>query len=94
MPWSDPLARLAGSAVASLAGQHDEALNGLHEAADRFERADMKLYLAVTRRRIGQLRRDDIGRQHLRDGDEWMSGQGIKNPAALTRTLAPGFPEA
>ena len=92
MPWSDPMSRLITAAIASVDGRHDDALRDLHDAADGFERADMTLYLAVTRRRIGQLRPDDVGSACLRDSDRWMANQGVKNPAALSRMIAPGFP--
>ena len=62
-------------------------------AAARFDFADMKLYLAVTRRRIGALQDDAAGRALKGEADEWMAAQDIKNPAAMTRTLAPGFPD-
>ena len=52
----------------------------------------MKLYAAVARRRIGALQDDAHGRELQRQADEWMAAQNIKNPAAMTRTLAPGFP--
>ena len=64
-----------------------------HDAVDRFERADMKLYAAVTRRRIGALQDDARGRELRRQAEEWMAAQNIKNPAAMTRMLAPGFPD-
>jgi hypothetical protein len=70
------------------------ALGYLDDAADRFERADMSLYLAVARRRIGALQDDAMGRAVLRQADQWMAAQTIKNPAAMTRMLAPGFPDS
>ena len=68
------------------------ALGLLHDAAARFDRADMKLYAAVTKRRIGALQRRD-GRALKREAEEWMAAQNIRNPVAMTRTLAPGFPD-
>ena len=64
-----------------------------HDAADRFDRADMQLYAAVARRRIGALQHDEQGRELQRRADEWMAEQNIKNPVGMTRMLAPGFPE-
>ena len=51
----------------------------------------MKLYAAVARRRIGLLQDDERGRELGRQADEWMATQNIRNPAAMTRMLAPGF---
>ena len=52
----------------------------------------MKLYAAVARRRIGALQ-DDARARAEATGRGWMAAQDIKNPAAMTRTLAPGFPD-
>jgi hypothetical protein len=65
----------------------------LHAAVERFERADMNLYAAVARQRIGALQHDAAGRDMLRQSDEWMAAQCIRNPAAMTRMLAPGLPD-
>ena len=51
----------------------------------------MTLYLAVTRRRIGELPDDGGAAICLRDSDRWMADQSVKNPAALSRMIAPGF---
>jgi hypothetical protein len=32
------------------------------------------------------------GEELIRQADQWMAAQGIKNPAAMTRMLAPGLP--
>ena len=53
----------------------------------------MNLYAAVARRRIGALQDDEHGRELQRQADEWMAAQHIKNPAGMTRMLAPGFPD-
>ena len=93
MPWSDPIALLLRAGIAYLEGSTSLALRYLHDAADRFERADMKLYVAVARRRIGALQHDEHGRELQRQADGWMAAQNIKNPASMTRMLAPGFPD-
>ena len=93
MPWSDPIALLLEAGLAHLEGNAPLALRHLHDAAARFDSADMKLYLAVTRRCIGALQDDAAGRALKGEADEWMAAQDIKNPAAMTRTLAPGFPD-
>ena len=94
MPWSDPIALLLRAGIAFLEGSSSEALRYLHDAADRFERADMHLHAAVARRRIGALQDDTAGRDLQRQADEWMARQQIKNPAGMTRMLAPGFADA
>ena len=93
MPWSDPIALLLSAAVAYLEGQAADALAHLQDALDRFSRADMNLYAAVTRRRLGALQDDEGGREQMRQARDWMAAQQIKNPVAMTRMLAPGFPD-
>jgi hypothetical protein len=93
MPWSDPIGLLLRAGIAYVEGSTPLALRHLHDAADRFERADMRLYLAVARRRIGALQDDEHGRALQRQADAWMAAQNIKNPSCMTRMLAPGFPD-
>jgi eukaryotic-like serine/threonine-protein kinase len=92
-PWSDPIALLVQAGVAYLEGKTPLAVRYLYDAADRLDRADMKLYAAVARRRIGALQDDEPGRALRRQAEEWMAAQHIKNPACMTRMLAPGLPE-
>jgi hypothetical protein len=91
MPWSDPIALLLRAGIAQVEGRTPLALRCLDDAMDQFDRADMKLYAAVARRRIGALQDDARGRALTRQAEEWMVAQNIKNPAAMTRMLAPGF---
>ncbi|HEY6359514.1 MAG TPA: AAA family ATPase, partial [Vicinamibacterales bacterium] len=91
MPWSDPIGLLLEAAIAHLEGRTPLAVRHLHDAAVRFDGADMKLYAAVVGRRIGELRDDAPARELKRQAEDWMAAQGIRNPAAMTRTLAPGF---
>jgi hypothetical protein len=93
MPWSDPIALLLRAGIASLEGRDTAALTCLQAAADKFDRAGMKLYAAVTRRRLGALRGDDHGRELVRQAEAWMAAQQIRNPVCMTRMLAPGFPD-
>jgi len=93
MPWSNPIALLLRAGIAYLGGQVPLTLSYLHDAADRFDRADMKLYAAVARRRIGALQDDAPGRDLQCQAEDWMAAQHIKNPTAFTRMLAPGFPD-
>ena len=91
MPWADPIALLLEGTVAYLEGQTPQALRCFHDAADRFDRADMSFYAAVTRRCIGELQDDERGQELRRQADEWMAAQYIKNPDCMTRMLSPAF---
>src|SRR4029450_7207613 len=91
-PWSDPIALLLQGGVAYVEGSTPLALRCLHDAAERFDRADMKLYAAVARCRIGTLQDDAPGHELRQQAEEWMAAQHIKNPVCMPRMLAPGFP--
>ena len=93
MPWSDPIGLLLRAGIAYLEGSAPLAVRYLHDAADRFDRADMNLYAAAAKHRIGALEDDARGRWLQRQAEEWMAAQHIKNPTAMTRMLAPGFPD-
>ena len=94
MAWSDPIALLLRAGVAYLEGNAALSLRCLHDAVDRSEHADMNLYAAVARLRIGELQRDAAGHEQQGAAVAWMAAQNIKNPAGFTRMLAPGFPDA
>jgi len=91
MSWSKPFATLARATIAHQRGDAAKAAALLSEAAQGFERAEMRLHAAAARRRLGERLRDDRGRQLITEADAWMVGQKIKNPEALTRMIAPGF---
>jgi hypothetical protein len=91
MPWSDPLAHLLEAGIASVRGARTAAAGELRQAVAQFDASDMQLYAHVSRRRLGDLLDDEEGRAMRRQADAWMSAQLIRNPANLTRMLAPGF---
>src|SRR5262249_9217737 len=93
MPWSDPIALLLRAGIAYLEGSIPLAVRCLHDAAHRFDQADMNLYAAVTRRGMGELEDNPPARASRQQAGEWMAAQQVKNPAAMTRMLAPGFPD-
>jgi hypothetical protein len=93
MAWSDPLSCLLSATVAYLEGRSYLARDRLADAAAGFERAHMKLYLAVARRRLGEIAHDDDCQERRRQADEWMTAQGIVNSSRITRLIAPGFPQ-
>jgi hypothetical protein len=91
MQWSDPIALLLEAGIASVAGRRQDAAAALTSAIAQFDRAEMKLYAAVARRRLGDLGIGDYSAVR-QQADAWMAGQSIKNPDCFTRMFAPGFP--
>jgi hypothetical protein len=93
LAWSPPLATLLDAAVAFNEGRADAAERALEEAADEFARQDMRLYVAAANRRRGALVGGSVGAALIASADAWMAAQQIRNPAAMTRLLASGFPD-
>jgi serine/threonine protein kinase/tetratricopeptide (TPR) repeat protein len=93
MPWSDPLVPLILAPIANYHGDASRAAALLSEAVQGFDQMDMRLRAMAARRRLGQSVGGDRGRELTAEADEWMRSQEIKNPALLTRMLAPGWTE-
>ena len=91
MPWSDPFVRLIRAALAHSDGELATARTLLSDAIQLFDLADMHLYAAASRRRLGQLTDGERGADLIREADAWMADQKIHQPQRMTRMLAPGF---
>ncbi|HEX4900486.1 MAG TPA: hypothetical protein VFV61_08140, partial [Pyrinomonadaceae bacterium] len=91
MPWADPLASLVRAGVAYKRGETAAATTTLADAAEHFDLAEMQLYAAAARRRLGKLIGGRRGEELLTEADAWMREQKIDNPERMTRMLAPGF---
>jgi serine/threonine protein kinase/tetratricopeptide (TPR) repeat protein len=89
--WGQPLASLVQAGIAQQEGKSAKAINLLSEALEHFDLADIDLYAAATRHRLGELVGGERGRQLIAEAETWMRKQEIKNPTAMTRMLAPGF---
>lgn len=89
--WAAPFVPLARAAIADMRGDQATAAALLGSAIAGFDRAEMALYAAAARRRLGDVTGGDAGRIVVREADAWMGGQRIKNPAAIAGMLAPGF---
>ena len=92
LAWSDPLAQLLLAGVAASEGRTREAITLLEELVPALDLQDMKLYAAAARRRLGELRGGQAGSEAIRQADDFFAGQGVRDPAAMTRLFAPGFP--
>ena len=91
MSWADPFAALTRAAIATGNNQPEPATALLSEAITGFELADLALYAAASRRRLGQMLGGERGAELIAAADEWMWNQEIKNPMLMTRMLAPGW---
>jgi hypothetical protein len=82
---------LLQACAAHLERRTSDAATGLSAAIAAFERVDMNLYAAVASRRLDEIAGDDRTRARRVRADEWMAAQGIVNPGAMARLIAPGF---
>jgi len=91
MPWATPFGSLIRGAVACQRSQPDAAAALLAEAVKGFEAANMRLFAAAARRRLGETTGGEKGRAQVAEADAWLANQGIKKPDLITQMLAPGF---
>jgi hypothetical protein len=93
MPWSNPFARLIRATVAYQEGDVNRAVDGLSAAIEGFSTAHMQFHAAACRRRLSAIVGGDRGRSLRSDADRWMAAQEIRDTAAMTRLVTPGFPD-
>jgi len=91
MLWAQPLLALIRAGVAQQRVQTSVTSELLKKAIQGFEVADMGLYSAAARRRLGETTGGVAGSTLVADADAWMRNQGIEKPELMTRMLAPGF---
>jgi hypothetical protein len=92
MPWVDPYSDSLRAALAWSTGNRSDTAAALARAAERFERAGMKLLAHAHRRKWGELTRGDAGNAAMGEADAFMQGQGIRDPEKWARMQAPGLP--
>ncbi len=91
MQWAKPMATLLKAALANQHGSKVACASLLSAAMVDFQVADMHLYAMAARRSLGGVLGGERGLQLIDESDQWMARQRIKNPASMTRMLAPGF---
>jgi len=89
--WADGFVGMLRAGIAHYRGDRSSVIALLTRATENFEHADMNLYAAAARRRLGEIVGGERGQELITDADAWMERQKIKNPEKLTRMLAPGF---
>lgn len=89
--WAMPFANLILAAVAKQRGEQSRAVGLLTQSMEAFDLADIDLYEAVARRRLGELVDAERGTTYVAQADEWMRKRQIQNPVAMTRMMSPGF---
>ena len=92
-PYCAPTAALLRAGVAAERRDEAAAERALRAALAGFDACHMKLFLAGTGRRLGELVGGDEGRALVHQANAWMTAHGIVNADRMTATLAPGFPD-
>jgi tRNA A-37 threonylcarbamoyl transferase component Bud32 len=91
VPWADALAGLGEAAIAFRRGDSARAKEILQAAIAGFSATDMCLHAAVARCRLGQVLGNSQGQELVRQAEEWMNGQTIRNRERMIDLLAPGW---
>jgi len=91
MPWIDPLARVIEAGIAAHARDDSSVVAALQQAVIGFDSADMSLWAAAAKRRLGARMGGDRGKELVREGDHALEAEGVKNPARWTGMLLPGL---
>jgi hypothetical protein len=91
MDWSRPLAQSLRAGVSALKGDLDQSRQLLEAAVRNFEKAEMNLFAATARRRLGKLIGGDEGAALVAEADTWLQGQLVKQPERFADVLIPGF---
>jgi hypothetical protein len=91
MTWSQPIAQLIRAGIAAFRNNSNAAMRHLDIAVAAFDAADMGLFAAAARRRLGEIVGGDRGRVLIESADAWLAGQGIQNAGNMTTLYAPGF---
>ncbi len=89
--WAMPFSYLLRAGVAHQRGDDSRAVGLLKQAIESFDLADIDLYEAVARRRLGELTGGESGSRSINEANDWMRKRQILNPEAMTRLMAPGF---
>jgi hypothetical protein len=89
--WSVPLSDLVHAGIARLRGDEERAVTLLNRAIEGFNGAEMWLLAALARRRLGEMRQGDEGRELQARAEAFLKGEGVTDIDALARTLTPAF---
>jgi hypothetical protein len=90
-PWVAPFTDLLRAGLAARSGDTETAAARLRRAVAGFDAADMALYAAAARDRLGALLGGDEGAALRGQAEAWMRAEGIAQPERMVRMLAPGL---
>jgi hypothetical protein len=88
---SRALATLVQAGAAHARGDEGAAVARLRASVDALESADTRLFAAAAGRYLGKLLKGDEGATLVRQAEERMRDQSVRNIPAMCRCLGPGF---
>lgn len=91
LPWAQAHAQLVRAGLALARRDAGAALALLADAARRYQAEGMRLEAAVARRRLGELLPSAQGVDLVREADDWLSEQGVRDPERFAAMLTPGL---
>ena len=92
LTWTSGVAVLVEGALLAQKGDEEAADTALREGVDLLDRAEMRLFAASARDRLGRLRGGDEGAALLSASHEVMAEEGVRERDAMNAMLMAGFP--
>jgi len=89
MPWTNGLASLVRGGVALCENAEDIAVRAFERAAKEFDEAEMALYAAVARHRLGEVVGGERGATLIAASNAWFAAAGVANPPRMRAMLSP-----
>jgi hypothetical protein len=89
--WAVAYASVIRATIAHQADEPERAADELRAALSGFAAADMHLFVAATRHRLGTLLGGDEGAAHVAEAEAFLRAQAIVRPLAMVKMLAPGW---
>jgi tetratricopeptide (TPR) repeat protein len=90
-PKARGIATLFEAVLSYERGARESGLGLLRQSLAAFERAEMHMYAAACRRRLGELVGGDEGRELVARGEAFMQRQAVRDIEAETEMSCPGF---
>jgi tetratricopeptide (TPR) repeat protein len=90
-PAATAHAHLLAAGLAAAASHQPATVAALQLGLEAAEEARMGLLAAVIRRRLAEVQGGEAGARLQATAEAWFAAQGVKSPARVTATLAPGL---
>ncbi len=90
LPWTSVLAAMVEAARSNALGDREGTVRSLQRAADRAETAEMALYAAAARHRLGTQIGGTEGTALRRKAEETMRAKGVRAPERFAAIMLPG----